>query len=76
MFDIKVRLVKLHLTQAWLISILYDMYGIKVSPSQLSSYISGQLKTPKAQRVLSLCNQILEVVEENEQEQAAINHKS
>jgi hypothetical protein len=72
-FDIKVRLVKLHLTQAWLISILYDMYGIKVSPSQLSSYISGQLKTPKAQRVLSLCNQILEVVEENEQEQAAPN---
>lgn len=68
MYDLKVRLIRLRLTQAWLIHRLYDLHGIKVSPPQLSSYISGQLKTPKAQMVLGLCNEIL-----NEQEQAAPN---
>lgn len=68
MFDIKVRLVKLGLTQAWLIHRLYDLHGVKVGAAQMSRYINGVERTPKGQEVLSLCNELLK---EKEAEQDA-----
>jgi putative heme iron utilization protein len=67
LFDIKARLEKLKLSQAWMILRLHDK-GVTVYQSQFSRYINGIERTPKAQRVLSMCNEIL-----NEQEQAAAN---
>ena len=58
-YDIKLRLMKLNLTQVWLVQQLEKRYGVTVDPAHLSRFINGVSKTPKAQRVLSLCNEIL-----------------
>lgn len=65
MLDIKKRLALAELKQVWLIRQIYERYGLIVSQSEMSSFLSGTLKTPKAKTVLSLCNELLKEVEQD-----------
>lgn len=62
--NIKERLAALGKTQVWLILEL-QKYNINVYTSELSSILQGTLKSPKALRVLKLCEVILSEAERN-----------
>lgn len=61
-YNIKARLAILGKTQVWLIGELAKR-GEKVNAPELSSYRSGSISTPKAERVLALCDKILKEYE-------------
>lgn len=58
MFNIKVRLMQLGKKQVDLILAL-EKVGIKTTPPELSNSLSGNLKIPKADKILSVCNEIV-----------------
>ena len=58
MFGIRERLRHLGKTQVWLILQLQER-NLTVQTSEFSYILSGVISTPKAQRVLKACNEIL-----------------
>lgn len=60
--NIRERLKALGKTQVWLIRELQN-YNISVPTSEMSYILSGVLTTPKAKRVLNLCDTILKEYE-------------
>lgn len=58
MFGIRERLRHLGKTQVWLILQLKER-NLTVQTSEFSYILSGVISTPKAQRVLKACNEIL-----------------
>ncbi len=67
--DIRERLRALGKTQVWLIKELHK-YKISVLTSEMSYILSGVLTTPKAKRVMNLCDIILKECEEKEADDA------
>ena len=65
MTDIRKRLHAVGKTQVWLILKLGER-GIKVQTPEFSYILSGVLTTPKAEKVLRLCDEILKEVEADE----------
>ena len=63
--NIRERLKALGKTQVWLIEELQH-YKISVPTSEMSYILSGVLTTPKAKRVLTLCDAILKEQEDAE----------
>jgi hypothetical protein len=63
--NIRERLKALGKTQVWLIKELHK-YKISVPTSEMSYILSGVLTTPKAKRVLNLCDTILKEYESKE----------
>lgn len=63
-YNIKARLAILGKTQVWLIGELAKR-GEKVNAPELSNYRSGAITTPKGERVLAMCDQILKELERN-----------
>ena len=57
--EIKIELLKLKKRQVDLIAELQKL-GHKVTPADLSSYLSGALKTPKAEAVIEDSERIIE----------------
>lgn len=62
---IRERLQSCGKTQVWLIHKLAEK-GVSVSPSDMSYILSGVLNTPKAQKVIELCGEILDETEETD----------
>ena len=56
--DIKIRLLRLGKTSKDLITALHDK-GLRVSPPEMSLFINGISKTPKAEQVLKEADGIL-----------------
>ena len=56
--DVRERLKALGKTQNWLI-LEMKKRNVSVITSEFSNILNGVLTTPKAQRVLTLCNEIL-----------------
>lgn len=63
MYNIKERLKKLGLTQAWLILELRKRNIAVVQAPELSQYINGVSTYPKSVRVLEACDKILKELE-------------
>lgn len=59
MKTIRERLKALGKTQSWLILELRKRHDIKVQTPEFSQILSGILSTPKADKVLTLCDEIL-----------------
>lgn len=64
MGNIRKRLHKIGKTQVWLILKLGER-GLQVQTSEFSYILSGVLTTPKAEKVLRLCDEILKEVEDD-----------
>lgn len=56
--EIRERLKKLGKTQNWLILRMKER-GVSVLTSEFSNILNGVLTTPKAKKVLTLCDEIL-----------------
>lgn len=67
MNQIKDRLKALGKSQVWLIFQLRER-GIAIQPPELSSILSGANTYPKAERVLTVCDEILKEIEEKHNE--------
>lgn len=67
MNQIKDRLKALGKPQVWLIFQLRER-GIAIQPPELSSILSGANTYPKAERVLTVCDEILKGIEEKHNE--------
>lgn len=67
MNQIKDRLKALGKSQVWLIFQLRER-EIAIQPPELSSILSGANTYPKAERVLTVCNEILKGIEEKHNE--------
>ena len=65
MNDVRERLHKINKTQVWLILKLKER-GLQVQTSEFSYILSGVLTTPKAEKVLKACDEILKEVESDE----------
>ena len=57
-YRIKERLARLELRQVWLIKKI-TATGERITDSELSKYLSGVIQSPKSERVLALCDEIL-----------------
>lgn len=60
--DIKIRLLKLGKRQLDLLQELRKR-GQQIQSSELSAFINGYIRTPKAGKILELCNEILTIWE-------------
>ena len=67
MNQIKDRLKALGKSQVWLLFQLRER-GIAIQPPELSSILSGANTYPKAERVLTVCDEILKGIEEKHNE--------
>ncbi len=67
---IRERLQSRGKTQVWLIHKLAEK-GVIVNPPEMSYILSGVLNTPKAQKVIDLCGEILDETEESDHESRA-----
>ena len=65
MGNIRLRLRKIGKTQVWMILRLMER-GLRVQTSEFSYILSGVISTPKAEKVLKACDEILKEVERNE----------
>jgi hypothetical protein len=62
MGNIRERLHRIGKTQVWMILKLGER-GLKVQTSEFSYILSGVLTSPKAEKVLKVCDEILKEVE-------------
>ena len=68
-YRIKERLARLELRQVWLIKKIIAT-GERITDSELSKYLSGVIQSPKSERVLALCDEILAKEEATYKERA------
>ena len=68
-YNIKARLMSLERSQVWLIKRV-RLTGERITDSELSKYLSGAIQSPKSERVLELCDEILTKEEASYKEKA------
>lgn len=57
--NVRFRLIELHLSYSWLISIMHR-YGYEVDKTALSSAVNGTIKGERATFLIGLANDILD----------------